>query len=79
MNKTLFTETLFVGFLTCIIGFIISYISMKINSPDVIFEHWNSLLLTFFITGVIIHLLCEYLGINSYYCSKGNACKKLNE
>lgn len=27
-----------------------------------------------FMMGVIIHLLCEYSGLNEYYCKHGNAC-----
>lgn len=74
MNNTLLVELIFVGIITSIIGYIISYITMKINNPDVKFKHWNPLILTFFITGISIHLLCEYLSINKYYCSYGNAC-----
>ena len=26
------------------------------------------------LTGIIVHLLCEFSGINKYYCRKGRAC-----
>jgi hypothetical protein len=39
------------------------------------FNHWTGVLLSFFITGVIIHLLCEVTGLNKKYCKYGNACK----
>lgn len=74
MNNIFLFELIFIGTITSIIGYIISYITMKINNPDVKFKHWNSLILTFFITGILIHLICENLGINKYYCSYGNAC-----
>lgn len=74
MNETLIMELIFIGIITSIIGYIISYIIMKINNFDVKFEHWNSLILTFFITGILIHLICEIFGINKYYCFYGNAC-----
>lgn len=78
MNCTLFVELIFVGIITSIIGFIISYVTMKINNPKFKFDYWNSLILTFFITGILIHLICEYFGINKYYCAYGNACIKNN-
>ena len=28
----------------------------------------------FFIAGVVVHLLCEYFGINKWYCKNGLAC-----
>ena len=74
MNKTLFIEIIIVGIITAIVGFIISYIAMKINNPEVNFDHWNLLILTFFTTGIFTHILCEYFGINKYYCYNGNAC-----
>ena len=66
-------EAFIVGILNLAIGFIISYISMGDEAKD--FQHWNQLLLTFFISGVLIHLLCEVTGINKRYCKSGNACQ----
>lgn len=31
-----------------------------------------------FISGALAHLLCEYLGINKYYCLHGNACTSMS-
>lgn len=28
-----------------------------------------------FIFGIIVHLLCEYTGINKWYCKNGVACR----
>jgi len=66
-------EAFIVGILNIIVGFIVSYISMGNSAKD--FQHWNQLLLTFFISGVLIHLLCEVTGINKRYCKSGNACQ----
>jgi len=66
-------EAFIVGILNLFIGFIISYISMGDKAKT--FDHWPGVLLSFFITGVIIHLLCEVTGLNKKYCKYGNACK----
>jgi len=66
-------EAFIVGILNIIVGFIVSYISMGNSAKD--FQHWNQLLLTFFISGVLIHLLCEVTGLNKRYYKSGNACQ----
>jgi hypothetical protein len=66
-------EAFIVGILNIIVGFIVSYISMGNSAKN--FQHWNQLLLTFFISGVLIHLLCEVTGLNKRYCKSGNACQ----
>lgn len=66
-------EAFIVGILIVIVGFIVSYISMGNGAKD--FQHWNQLLLTFFISGVIVHLGCEVSGLNKKYCKSGNACQ----
>ena len=45
----LLLESFIVGILIVIVGFVISYISMGNDAKD--FQHWNQLLLTFFISG----------------------------
>ena len=57
-------EAIVVGFISALVGFIISYISMGKNARN--FEHWGSVLATFFLSGVIVHFTCEILGINSW-------------
>ena len=69
----LLLESFIVGILIVIVGFVISYISMGNDAKD--FQHWNQLLLTFFISGVIVHLVCEVTGLNKKYCKSGNACQ----
>jgi len=38
----------------------------------------RSVILNLFITGFVIHIICEISGINKYYCKNGNACKTEN-
>ncbi len=76
MLSKLFIEALSVGLLTAIIGFIISTLFM-LSSPSFswkTYSFWPQVLLSYFLTGFLIHLLCEFLGINKWYCSNGNAC-----
>ena len=70
-------EAIIVGVLNIIFGTIVSYLFMGEKAKT--FEHWNSLILSFFITGVLIHLFCELVGINKRYCKDGNACRKKNK
>jgi uncharacterized integral membrane protein len=65
-------EILIVGILTAIVGLIISYIMMGEKSNE--FKHWNQVGLSYFITGALIHIICEFTKINKWYCSNGHAC-----
>jgi hypothetical protein len=74
-----FMEALIVGILTVIIGSGVSYIlgdSFKVDLPPVC-DSWNEKYIkeiTLFLTGIIIHLTCEFAGANKWYCKYGNAC-----
>lgn len=78
--QTIITEALVVGLLTVIIGTIIGFLVAKltkINLPAVC-KDWNkyyTMEISLFLTGVFIHLLCEYFGINKWYCKHGVACQ----
>ena len=73
----LLLEALAVGLFTGIIGLIISTIFM-FSKKDFSLEkytYWKQVFASFFITGIAVHLICEFTGINKWYCKNGNACK----
>jgi len=72
-------EALSVGVLTVIVGSLVSYMLSKVFSNNLpkICKRWNKnhiMEISLFLTGFAIHILCETLGINKWYCVKGNAC-----
>ena len=77
----LLIEAIIVGVLTVIIGSIVGFIFSKINNklqPELEYSkknnNWNKYYVmeqSLFFTGALIHLLCEYLGINTWYCKNG--------
>jgi len=87
MNILVLKEALVVGFISLIITSILMAIVHKMypndysgcyNLPN---KSIGKYYMATFLSGVLVHLLCEYFGINKFYCSNGNACnnKKLNK
>ena len=71
-------EAFSVAIVAAIIGFIISTALMYIRNSDFSFKNydfWPYILLGYFITGFLAHLLFEYTGLNKWYCKNGIACK----
>jgi hypothetical protein len=71
MQKTLLIEALSVGVIVVIIGMIINSCMEKVK-----IERTKKQVLALFISGVVTHIICEYAGLNKWYCKNGNACKK---
>jgi hypothetical protein len=71
-------EAISVGLLSLMIGTFLSVSAMYYQSDFKIskINFWMSLLVTNFLIGFFIHLLCEWVGINKWYCKNGYACKK---
>lgn len=75
-----FTEAVIVGIMTVLIGYISGYIVHQIyptNFLPNVCSTWNKYYVmekTLFLTGVLVHLICELTGINNWYCKNGNAC-----
>ena len=82
MSTELIKEAIVVGIATVIIGQIVGFTMGKyvFQRPNIKREckDWNKnnvMEWSLFITGFLIHILCEYFGINKWYCRNGSACK----
>ena len=77
----LLIEAIVVGISTVIIGSIVGLILSKVvktNLPKICKE-WNKnhiMEISLFLTGFLLHLLCEFTGINKWYCKNGHSCQK---
>ncbi len=73
--KTVIIESIIIGVVTMILGKIISNILLGINKVDKnkklpIWSEPKVIEISLFFTGVFIHLVCEYVGLNKWYCDK---------
>jgi len=66
-------ECICVGLLVVIFGLLVSFsISQFVDLPSEC-KKWNKnrvMEITLFLTGVSVHLFCEFTGINKRYCQK---------
>jgi len=73
-------EAFVVGLGIAIMGFIVSsIIGLFTNNKKSDTRDWNKyyiMEIALFLTGFIFHLVCELLGINTWYCKYGRACMK---
>lgn len=78
MQKIIF-ESIIVGIITSILGSIVIKTLTKVNSlerNDYVHSFVGKYRKTFmleislFFTGILIHLLLEYIGLNKWYCEK---------
>lgn len=75
-------EALIVGIATAIVGFIISTLFMYIRDRSFRLENykfWPYVLLSYFLTGVVIHIMFEMFGGNKWYCTNGFACRNMSK
>lgn len=72
----LLIEAISVGVATIFIGLLVSYtIGLIYNKNENFTKNYKLMSLGLFLTGFILHILCEYSGINKWYCKNGVACK----
>lgn len=73
----LIVESFIAGFITLILGNII--FNLLINKSDKNKHKQNNtrknINKSFFIIGVVLHILLENIGINKWYCNKKNSTK----
>jgi len=75
----LIIEAAVVGILVVIMGTLVSNIITQLGSGKQSSKDWNKnhiMEIALFFTGFSVHLICEFLGINKWYCKNGYACKK---
>ena len=70
-------EASVVGLISLIIGTFLSVTFMFLQPGFKISKitFWPSLIITNFLIGFFIHIICEIIGVNKWYCKNGFACK----
>jgi hypothetical protein len=71
----LFIEAIIVGLINAIFGILISTLLMYVFSPDFTikkYNFWPHVLFSYFITGLIIHILFEWVNMNKKFCCYRN-------
>ena len=79
---SLIKEAIAVGFLNLLVGSVVGYVLGMMFGVDLpaVCKNWNKnhiMELSLFITGFLIHILCEFTGLNKWYCINGRACSKI--
>ena len=77
--KKLFMEAVIVGLMVVLGGTLVGAIVgpfLRVPLPAKC-KKWNTyyvMEITLFLTGVLVHLFCEFIGLNRWYCKYGAAC-----
>jgi hypothetical protein len=70
----LILEAILVGIILVLVSTPIMALTRRIDFP--VPEKYY---IATFVSGIIVHLLCEFTGLNKLYCREGSACKKALE
>jgi len=76
ISKPLIKEIAAVGLATVVVGLVVSTLWMRASSGK-----WPSggiqlsVAGSLFVTGALVHIIAEYMGVNKWYCKNGVACK----
>ena len=76
----LLVEAVIVWIMVVVVGSGVGYLVGRVNSVDLpkVCKKWNKnhvMEISLFLTGVVLHLLCEISGINKWYTKNGYAVK----
>lgn len=80
----LIVEAVVVGFLVLVGGTVVSKLlasSFSVKLPPAC-KHWNKhhlMEISLFLTGFLVHLFCELIGFNKWYCKQGTAMKSIKQ
>ena len=71
--QRLLMEAIAVGLLVVLLGYVVVYFmeSMKLK-----IDKDKQMIIGFFMLGFLTHILCEFTGVNKWYCKNGHACLK---
>jgi ABC-type spermidine/putrescine transport system permease subunit I len=71
--QMLLMEAIAVGILVVLLGYVVVYfmetMKLKMNKD-------KQMIIGFFMLGFLTHILCEFTGVNKWYCKNGRACLK---
>jgi hypothetical protein len=70
----LLKELLGVGILVVVVGVALHLIAVQLMGPHDL-NDMKVFIGHLFLIGVVVHLICEYTGVNDWYCKHGVACK----
>jgi len=77
ISSQLVFEALLVGIMTLLVGVATGAMFSLLPRPlDPIHRNrYHIMELTLFTTGFIVHLGCQFTGLNKFYCKHGKACR----
>jgi len=73
--KDIIVEASVVGIGLIVIGTIVSYLIAKFNNRNTKFLKNPGMFVALFLTGFVLHILCDITGVNKWYCKNCTGCK----